>query len=407
MTALGRVPARRIVRAVADAAQRWADADFPPRVRLLEAIVDRVGYTVPVIEYALDQLFFSLTTSALEATIANELGSIDALDGFIERAGRPRGYARPVGTVCVVSSRTTIGVAIVPAIFALCAKCDVLVKDREDGLVRAFFETLAQELDEMREAARAQSWRGDSDAVDLAAFDAVVAFGSDPTLARIAEGIAMQSQFIGYGAKASVGYIGRDALGDEARAREIAEGAARDVVLYETEGCLSLHALFVERGGSIEPQRFSELVATAVERAAIEFPPGVRDARATARIATARNLAAFRSAGGSGSVFSDEHASYLAVLDPPVSEPPAYLPRALAIHTVDAPKDAAEYLLRHGVPIEAIAVAGTRPDIESMVCELGAGRIAAFGNLQRPPASANHGGRPRIAEYVRWVSSEL
>ena len=106
-------------------------------------------------------------------------------------------------------------------------------------------------------------------------------------------------------------------------------------------------------------------------------------------------------------MFSDEHASYLAVLDPPVSEPPAYLPRALAIHTVDAPKDAAEYLLRHGVPIEAIAVAGARADIESMVCELGAGRIATFGNLQRPPVSANHGGRPRIAEYVRWVSSEL
>lgn len=407
MTALARVPARRIVRAVADAAQRWADADFPPRVRLLGAIVERVGYTLPVIEYALDQLFSSITAPALEATIANELGTIASLDGFVDRPGRPRGYARPIGSVCVVSSRTTIGVAVVPAIFALCAKCDVLVKDREDGLMRAFFETLTEELDEMSEAARAQCWRGDSDAVDLGAFDAVVAFGSDPTLARIAEGIAMQSQFIGYGAKASVGYVGRDALCDEPQARAIAEGAARDVVLYETEGCLSLHALFVERGGVIEPARFSKLLAAAVERAAVEFPPGVRDARASARIATARNLAAFRSAGGSGSVFSDENASYLAVLDPPVNEPPAYLPRALAIHTVDAPQDASEYLQRHSVPIEAVAIAGARPDIESMVFELGAGRIAPFGDLQRPPVTANHGGRPRIAEFVRWVSSEL
>jgi hypothetical protein len=404
---LARVPARRIVRAVADAAQRWSDADFPPRVRLLGSIVERVGYTLPVIEYALDQLFSSITVEALEATIANELGSLDALDGFVRRPGRPRGYAHSIGNVCVVSSRTTIGVAIVPAIFALCAKCDVLVKDREDGLVRAFFETLAEELDEMAQAARAQTWRGDSDAVDLGAFDAVVAFGSDPTLARIAEGIAMQSQFIGFGAKASVGYIGRDALDDEAHARAIAEGAARDVVLYETEGCLSLHALFVERGGVVDPAHFSKLLAAAVERAAVEFPPGVRDARASARIATARNLAAFRSAGGSGSVFSDETASYLAVLDPPANEPPAYLPRALAIHTVDAPPEAGDYLKRHSVPIEAIAVAGVRPEIEAMVVDLGASRIAPFGDLQRPPLSANHGGRPRIAEFVRWVSSEL
>jgi hypothetical protein len=266
---------------------------------------------------------------------------------------------------------------------------------------------LSDELDEMREAAKAQSWQGDADAVDLGDFDAVVAFGSDPTLARIAEGIAKRSRFIGYGAKASIGYIGRDALSDEAAARSIADGAARDVVLYETEGCLSLHALFVERGGNIEPQQFSSLLAAAVERAAVEFPPGVRDARASARIATARNLAAFRSAGGSGSVFSDEHASYLAVLDPPGNEPPAYLPRALAIHTVNAPTDAAEYLTRHSVPIEAVAVAGPRPDIEAMIFELGASRIAAFGDLQRPPATANHGGRPRIADYVRFVSNEL
>ena len=407
MAALARVPARRIISAIADAAERWSNSDFPLRVRLLDAIVERVGYTIPVVEYALDQLFLSLTASAIEATIANELGSIDALDDFVERPGRPRGMARPIGSLCIVSSRTTIGVAIVPAIFALCAKCDVLVKDREDGLVRAFFTTLAEELDEMREAARGQSWKGDSDSVDLASFDAVVAFGSDATLARIAEGVAMRSTFIGFGSKASIGYVGRDSLHDEHAARAVAEGAARDLVLYETEGCLSLHALFVERGGAIDPQRFSTMLAAAVERTAVEFPPGTRDARASARIATARNLAAFRAAGGAGSVFSDENASYLAVLDPPASEPPAYLPRALAIHTVDAPGDAVSYVRRHAIPVEAIAVATSREDTATLATDLGANRIARFGDLQRPPLAGNHGGRPRIAEFVRWISSDV
>jgi hypothetical protein len=406
MTALGSVPARRIVRAVADASARWADADFPPRVRLLDSIAARTGYSIPVIEYALDQLFESITVDELEATIADELGSVDALDRFVARDGRSDALARAAGSVCVISSRTTIGVAVLPAVFALCAKCDVLVKDREDGLVRAFFSTLAEELDEFRASARAQSWTGeDEDAVDLAQFDVVVAFGNDATLARIAKA-STPSTFIGYGSKATIGYVSRDALRDDDRAREIADGAARDLVLYETEGCLSLHALFIENGGEVAPQRFCELLAQAVERAAVEFPPGARDARATARIASARNLAAFRSAIGRGAVFSDEGASYLAVLDPPQSEPPAFLPRALCVHTVDGPSDAITYVHRHELPIEAVAVASPAQAVIDMALAVGASRIAPFGELQRPPASGNHGGRARIGDFVRWVSLE-
>lgn len=405
MTSLAAVPVRRIIAAVSDAAARWADADFPPRVRLLDAIAARTGYSIPVIEYALDQLFQSLGARDLEATIANELGSIDILDRFTERQSRSKALARPAGSVCVISSRTTIGVAILPAVFALCAKCDVLVKDREDGLVRAFFSTLCDELDQFAGAARAQTWSGDDDAVDLAQFNVVVAFGSDSTLTRIAQA-ASPSTFIGYGSKATIGYASRDALVDEEQAKVIAEGAARDLVLYESEGCLSLHALFVEDGGAVAPQRFCALLAEAVERAAVEFPPGKRDARASARIASARNLAAFRSATGRGAVFSDERASYLAVLDPPQSEPPAFLPRALAVHTIDSPDDAVAYVRRHELPLEAIAVAGVRDDIVDAALALGVNRITAFGELQRPPASGNHGGRARIADFVRWVSLE-
>ncbi len=405
MTALAAVPARRIIAAVSGAAARWADADFPPRVRVLDSIVKRTGYSVPVVEYALDQLFTAVNAADLEATIANELGSVDILDRFVERTSRSKARARPVGSVCVISSRTTIGVAIVPAVFALCAKCDVLVKDREDGIVRGFFTTLCDELDEFVTAARAGAWRGEDHAVDLAQFGVVVAFGSDSTLARIAKNAA-PSAFIGYGSKATIGYAGRDALSDEANVKAIAQCAARDLVLYESQGCLSLHALFVEHGGAVTPQRFCTLLAEAVERAAVEFPPGPRDVRASARIAHARKLAAFRSATGRGAVFSDERASYLAVLDPPPSEPPAFLPRALSIHTVNSPDDAVAYVRRHELSLEAIAVAGVRDDIVDAALSLSVNRITAFGELQRPPASGSHGGRARIADFVRWVSFE-
>jgi hypothetical protein len=405
MTALRAVPVRRIVRAVADAAARWSDADFPPRVRMLDRIVERTGYTVPVVEYALDQLFNSMTVDELEATIAGELGSLDVLDSFALRPGRPRARALPAGSVCIISSRTTIGVALVPAIFALCAKCDVLVKDREDGLVRAFFETLGDELDGIRTAARAEVWEGESEARRIGGFDVIVAFGSDATLARIAAATP-GARFIGFGSKASIGYVAREELRDASAALMIAVGAARDLVLYETEGCLSLHALFVERGGTVDPQQFTKIVAEAVERAGVEFPPGLRDARASARIASARNLAAFRSAAGTGSVFSDARGSYLAVLDPPASEPPAFLPRALVVHAVENPDEAIGYIARHDIPVEAVAIAGKREDLREFAIQAGARRIARFGDLQSPPIGGNHGGRARIADYITWITDE-
>ena len=397
---------RAILRAVAGAAQRWSDGDFPPRVRLLEKIADRTGYSAPVVEYALDRLFFSLDEAALAATIVAELGSLDVLDRFVERGGLPHARALPIGRACIISSRTTIGVAIVPAVFALCAKCDVLVKDREDGLVRAFFATLHEELDELAESARAQSWDGERDAVDLHAYDAVAVFGTDATIARVRALTRPGARFVAYAAKASAGYVGRDALASEAAARELAEAAARDVLLYDGEGCLSLHALFVERGGSIAPERFAALLAAAIERTAIEFPPSRANADSSARVAAARDLASFRAAGGTGAVYSDARASYLAVLDPPLGEPPAFLPRSLAIHSTGSPQEMLEYLHAHRLALEALALAGVREELQAAALASGAARIARFGELQDPPLGGYHGGRPRIAEFVRWVTQD-
>ncbi len=399
-------PVRSIVRAVADAAERWTDPDFPARVRVTTAVCERTGYSVPVVEYALDRLFSALTRDAIEGVIRNEVGSLEALDGFVDAPGRLRSRALPVGRVCILSSRTTIGVAIVPAIFALCAKCDVLVKDRDDALVAAFFKTLSEELEEFATAAATSTWDGERDRRPLGEFAAVVAFGDDATLRRIRADLAAEARWIGYGSKASCGYVGRDALDTPSNAARIAEGAARDLVLYDTEGCLSLRVLFVERGGGVSPEAFCSMVERATEIASVEFPPGAFDAGRLTPVAAARDAASFRASGARGAVFSRPDAAYLIVLDQPRDDAPPFLPRALAVFSVDAPADAAHYVTRHRIPIEALAVAGLRDGGAAIARALGASRIAPLGALQSPPLRGYHGGRPRIAEFVRWIGNE-
>jgi hypothetical protein len=395
-------PARAITAAIDAAATRWSAAGFAPRVQARNAVVARTGYSLPVVEYAFDRLFGALRRTAIEAIIADELGCIEVLDGFVERTGRPRAAAVPRGRVCIVSSRTTIGVAIVPAIFALCAKCDVLVKDREDHLVGAFFETLAAELPELRDAAIASAWTRDAEAATLDDFEIVLAFGSNATLAQIAAHLRCPVQMIGYGTKASAGYITREGLHDADAARAIARGAARDLSLYETEGCLSLHGLFVERGGDVSVPQFSEMLVDALRASYAEFPPATADAATLDRLAGARELAIFRG----GTFHSDPQGHYFAVVDPPREDPPLFLPRAIGIHSVEHPQEMAEYFERHGIALEALALAGDRNDGRALAARTHVARIAPFGSLQAPPLGAYHGGRPRIAEFVRWIGDE-
>ncbi|MGH7709279.1 MAG: acyl-CoA reductase, partial [Vulcanimicrobiaceae bacterium] len=90
---------REIIAAIAAAAGRWADPGFAPRAQTTDAVADRTGYSKPVVAYAFDALFGAITADAIAATIAGELGSLDALDGFVARPGRPDGFARGVERV--------------------------------------------------------------------------------------------------------------------------------------------------------------------------------------------------------------------------------------------------------------------------------------------------------------------
>jgi hypothetical protein len=398
-------PVRSIVEAVAAAADRWSRTNFPARTQSLVAVSARTGYSPPVVEYAFDRLFRDLRYDAIAAVIADELGSLDVLDGFTRRPGRPLARAFPIGTVCILSSRTTVGVAIVPAVFALCAKCNVVVKDREDNLVAAFFDTLAGELAELRASAIAQTWDGESDLTTLARFDAVVAFGSDATLTELSKHLGFATRFIAFGSKSSAGYVTRDSLESEEAVRSIARGASLDLILYETEGCLSLHVIFVERGGRISPDRFSEILAKQIEIDLDHFAPATDDRASRARVAMARDLARFR-AGGSARVHGDPGASYLVVPDPPFEEPPFFLPRTIGVRTIANPSEATAYLRHHGVSLEALAVSQFRPELLQLAIDGGASRLTQFGRLQAPPVGTFHGGRGRISEFVRWVVNE-
>jgi hypothetical protein len=398
--ALRALPAARIVAHVADAARRWRDADLPPRVRVTAEIERRLGYSTPVVDFALDRLFSGIDRDALESAIAAELGAVRALDGPLERQGLPPAWARGVERVAIVSSDTTIGVALVPAIFALCAKCDVTVKDRSDALVAAFFASLAEEHPAFARSALARPWTGGDDPHEAELFrtaDVVVAFGGDEALRAIRERCGAETRFVPFGHRASIGRLtGADAAALDGA---LADRIVSDALLYDGEGCLSLHALFVDAGGT-ELERVANVLRTAGERVALEFPGGARDAAAVARTAAYRNLAEFRAASGSGAVLRARDA--MLVIEPPAADGPPFLPRVLPVYAGD--DDAiASYVARLRLPVQALGVVACDANSVALAARIGAVRVAPFGAMQSPPVAGHHGGRPRIADFIRWI----
>ncbi len=405
-TALRALPAAAIVRAIGDAAERWTDADFPARVRVTAAIEGRLGYTTPVVDYALDQLFGSITSAALTAAIAGELGSLDILDGFVERTGRPAAWARGVDAVTIVSSDTTIGVAIAPLIFALTAKCAVTVKDRTDALVASFVETLGEERAQLRAATDVRVWSGGDDDIEAHALgDAgvVVAFGGTDALRAIRSCCAADAAFIPFGHRASAGYVTSSALANDNGA--LAAGIARDALLYDGDGCLSLHLLFVERAPGGAHERFVDVLAGACAANAIEFPAGPRKPARAARVNAYAAAAAFRAANHSGRVLRATDGAWTIVVEPPAGDLPPFGGGVIPVVFVDGIADAAAYVERHALPLQALGIAPGE-DGRELAERLGAVRIAPLGRMQAPPLAGHHGGRARIADFIRWVDRE-
>ncbi|MBV8152269.1 MAG: hypothetical protein JOY59_11970, partial [Candidatus Eremiobacteraeota bacterium] len=64
------------------------------------------------------------------------------------------------------------------------------------------------------------------------------------------------------------------------------------------------------------------------------------------------------------------------------------------------------------LPLETLAVgrgagsSGSSDTLLALAEEVGVARVTALGAMQAPSPALHHGGRPRIAEFVRWLEAE-
>jgi len=403
-------PVADIVGAIEAATRRLVEPDAALREELLSVLPGLTGFSAPMIEVGLERMGAGWTADALRGALQSEFGDLAVLDDFQPRetGGLQRAFG-PQLTVHVFSGNIP-GVSVTSLIRALCVKSASFGKTAagEPYFAVCFARALAEVDAELASCLAVSYWPGGSEDLEAVAFseaEAVVAYGSDETIRQVACRVPAHVRFIGYPNRVGAAIVSRAALGRKGAAA-LAEGAARDVVTFDQQGCVSPHTIFAERGGEVSPLDFARQLAAALEKLAEEIPRGtlspgestlIHQLRAQAEVRGATVLAGER--GTEWTVIAEERAEFQ----------PSPLNRVIHVCEVEELSQALKALEPVGRQLQTVAVAAEPDALTSLAGRLGAigvSRVVPIGEAAWPAPHWHHDGRFQFLDLVRFVDLE-
>lgn len=375
-----------------------------PLARPLQALLAREAVAEGT-RAGIEAFAASLRRDAIWALLQEELGDPRVLDEFRPRAtgGWHRATA-PEVTACFLAGNTPL-LAWPPLAACLLAGSAVFGKlSRADTeCPRLFQEAVAAVHPELGRCIALEVWPGGSpelDAALCAGADAVIAFGSDATIATLRARTPAGTPFHGYGHRLSIALLLQGA--DEAAA---AAGLARDVLLYDQQGCLSASMLFVE-GDVPEAARFGERLARALEDQAVRWRLGPRDTEGCARVRVVRETALF---APNAHVWGDPGYRWSVVLAPGTRPEPHGGECVVPIYPFTEMADLDRLLRPLRGALQGAAVAGPSsrmPAAAEILARAGVSRICAPGALQVPSFAWHHNGSSIVRHLLHWTDLE-
>jgi hypothetical protein len=409
-----------LIRVLEEVGRRWLQPDDPFRQLALQEGPQQLGFSRPTLANGLDAFFQQLTAEQLHALLLLDLGHAERLDKFVADPVEPsaRQSARAAGPVFLVHftagnipspaiQSLALGLLVRSAQFVKCARGTSL-------LPRLFAHSIREADPKLAACLEIAEWKGGRTDLETALFqeaDCVTVTGADDTLQEIQHRLPPRVRFLGYGHRVSFGYIAREVLMSEPRARQLATLAVDDVVAWDQLGCLSPHAIYVETQAGITAAHFAQMLAEALEAREEIEPRAALPAETAATIAHRRNFYEVRAAHSPATrlwcsrastawtvVYEDEARFQLSCLNRFLYVKP--------VHTLDEALQGAD-ALRGQVSTVGLAAAGARAaDLAAGLARWGVTRICPLGRMQKPPLTWRHDGRPSLGSLLGWSTWE-
>jgi hypothetical protein len=286
------------------------------------------------------------------------------------------------------------GAGVHELVAALISGAAAIVKtsNREPVLFHAFTHTL-REIDPaigtLLEVTTFGRERDDLGRLMIHECDFIVALGDDASLAHLA-GVG---RFFGFGSRTSGAVI---SLAAPANLSALASSLARDIALFEQQGCLSPHHIFIENADPADARGFVASLADALTSLAVTLPPPKLSFHTAAAIRRIRERARWRGIGGHHvELFEGANMAWTVVLEPSArfTISPGF--RTVTISSIRDADDLASRLEPVAGRLEAFALAApasSRARFLDVLAGAGVTYVCDPGKMQSPPLNWPHGG---------------
>lgn len=409
----------RLIRVLSQLAEGWLQADSPFRKLALEHGPSATGFSPQTLARGLDSFFQQLTADNLRALLVQELGHVQRLDEMHATAPEveARRAALATGPEMIVHIAAgnipnptlhsiVLGLLTHSAQFVKCATGTSL-------LPRLFAHSLYEVEPKLAACLEIAEWPGGSVELEAPLFEeanCVTATGSDETLTAIRHRLPQRVRFLGYGHRISFGYITRDVLFASNLPKLLAQ-AVNDVVAWNQLGCLSPHVFYVETGAAVTPDQFAQRLAEALATREESEPRGAVPVEIAATIAARRSFYEIRAAGSEQTRLwcSPGSTAWTVIYEADPLFAVSCLHRFIS---VKATPDLGEALRSADTirdKISTVGLAALEDQAQALATQLarwGATRICPLGQMQNPPLTWRHDGRPSLGDLVTWTDWE-
>jgi hypothetical protein len=404
-----------IVNVIAATAQSWLEPENPFRRMALERGVTETGFSEITLARGLDAFFRQFTVENLNALIAQDLGSVEALDRFCpDRHGSALALARGPELIAHVTAGNIPNPALLAIVLGLLTRSAQFVKCARGTslLPRLFAHSIYEVEPKLASCLEIAEWPGGATEIEAALFgeaDCVTCTGSDETLDAVHRRLPLRTRFLSYGHRVSFGYVAADAL-DRYQLPRTVGAAASDVTAWNQLGCLSPHLFYIEHG-AVSADKFGEMLAAELESIEAVEPRGALNMEDAAVLAGRRDIYQVRAAGSNDTrIWSSRDSTAWTVVheaDPRFQF--SCLHRFIYVKPVPNLAEAlrAADAVQGKVSTVGLAANGeSAPELAAQLARWGVPRVCKLGAMQNPPLTWRHDGRPALGDLVTWTDWE-
>ncbi len=412
-------PTESLVNLLSNVATRWLEPDYSFREMALEGS-GATGFSRPTLARGLDAFFKQLTPDNFQLLLEQDLGHSQRLDEMVSSAPEQKTNRASIATAPEFLVHITAGNLPIPAlqsiVFGVLLRSAQFVKCARGAslLPRLFAHSLYDAERKLGACLEIADWRGGNAELEKCLFaeaNCVTATGSDESLAAIRKLVPSGTRFVGYGHRLSFAYITSGLL-TRLHASRVAARAAHDVTAWNQLGCLSPHVIYVESGGQLSAEQFAEMLAEELRRREESEPRGELPVEVAAAISSRRSFYEVRAAHSPDTRLwcSKDSTAWTVVFEADPKFQTSCLNRFIYVKAVANLTEALKNADGVRGQILTVGLAAPEDRAQTLATELarwGVTRVCPLGQMQEPPLTWRHDGRPALADLIMWTDWEM